>query len=262
MRTPGAGCHTWTAGRARRAARPFGGQRRAPRGRRRRLAGRPALGCGGVLARQPGVLREHDAARLFVHVGLETVSVLEGHRALRRRASADLVDQSLEVGEARGGVFAQHELAEARPAPHIHVDDGVAVPQHVALFGQAGIENTVVALDFEAVAVGGIGQLLGSEVPEVHGLAREGPDPGGDEHQPGQQFATRLWRIARQKLTGLFGEIEQDRVAVEYGDVAIDDGWYLAVRIDGEEGGLELVAFARVDRDRLVGETRLLEEQG
>jgi hypothetical protein len=99
-------------------------------------------------------------------------------------------------------------------------------------------------------------------VAEVHGLARKGPNPRGDEHQPGQQLATRLWRIGGQKLAGLFGEIEQDGVAVEDGDVAIDDGRYFAVGIDGEEGGLELVAYARVDRNCLVGETRLLEEQG
>ena len=48
----------------------------------------------------------------------------------------------------------------------------------------------------------------------------------------------------------------------EHHHVAIDDRRHLSVRVDGEKFRLELVALAGVDRDGVVGNSGLLEEQG
>ena len=117
------------------------------------------------------------------------------------------------------------------------------------------------ALGFVQVPVDRVGHLLGREMAEVHGLPRIGPDAGGNEHQPGQQLAAQLGRALGQELAGLLGEVEQDGVAVEHDGVAVDDGRRLAVRIDGKKRGLVLLALARVDRDQLVIEAGLLQEQ-
>lgn len=95
----------------------------------------------------------------------------------------------------------------------------------------------------------------------MHRLAGIGADTRGDEHHPRQQLAARLRRARGQEFAGLFGEIEQDGAAVQHHRVAVDDGRHLGVRVDGEVLGLVLLAFAGIHRDRLVGQTGLLEEQ-
>jgi putative transposase len=56
-------------------------------------------------------------------------------------------------------------------------------------------------------------------------------------------------------------EIEQDRVAVEHDRITVDDGGHLGVRIDRQILRLMLLAFTRVDRNRLVGKSGFLEEE-
>jgi hypothetical protein len=124
------------------------------------------------------------------------------------------------------------------------------------------VENAVVPLCLKLVAVMRVVDLFRREVLEVYGLAGERSDAGGDEHQPGQQFAAVGRRIRREKLAGLFCQIKQDGVAVENLDAVVVDGGHLGVRIDGEVFRLELVALAGVDGDRLVGEAGFLQEQG
>src|SRR3954470_1887184 len=82
-------------------------------------------------------VREHGVERLLVHIRLELVTVLQRQRLLRRRPRADLVGQTLEVGEFRPRAFAEHVRHEARPAPDVLVDDGVGVAQHVLLLAKA-----------------------------------------------------------------------------------------------------------------------------
>jgi hypothetical protein len=112
------------------------------------------------------------------------------------------------------------------------------------------------------VAVDDVGQLLGGEMAEVDRLARIGADAGGDEHQPGQQLAAQLGCVLRQELPGLLGQIEQDRVAVEDGDLAVDDRRGLAVGVEGEERRLVLLAPVGVHRHQLVGKAGFFQEQG
>ena len=116
-------------------------------------------------------------------------------------------------------------------------------------------------LRLEGVAVDGVFLGLRREVAEMHRLARIGPDAGGDEHQPRQQLAALLVRLGRQELAGLLGEIEQDRVAVEDGRVAVDDRRHLGVGIDRQELRRVLLALAGVDRHQLVGQRHLLQAE-
>ena len=86
-------------------------------------------------------------------------------------------------------------------------------------------------------------------------------DASRNEHQPREKLATRLGRVLRPELAGLLGEVEQDRVAVEAGGIAVDDGRRLAVGIGGQQRRLVLLALAGVDGHQLIRRARLLQEQ-
>ena len=89
------------------------------------------------------------------------------------------------LGIFREGFLAEHERHQPRPAPQRHVDDGVGVADHVAALGEMIVENAVMTLGLELVAVAGVFQILsGRGVLEMHRLARIGTDAAGDEHQP------------------------------------------------------------------------------
>jgi len=126
---------------------------------------------------------------------------------------------------------------------------------------QARLDDVPVAQRLELVAVDGVGDLLRRVVLEVHVLAGEGPDAGGDEHQPRQHRPALRRGVRRQELAGLLGEVEHDGVAVEHHHVAIHDRGHLGVGIDREVLGLVLRALARIYGNRLVGEPHLLEAQ-
>jgi hypothetical protein len=96
---------------------------------------------------------------------------------------------------------------------------------------------------------------------EVHRLPRIGTDPGRHEHEPGQEFAPGRGRVLGQELPGLLGEVEKDRIRVEDGDVPIDDGGRLGVRVDGQEGRFELLTLSGIDRHQLVRQPALLEKR-
>src|SRR5579884_2090402 len=117
------------------------------------------------------------------------------------------------------------------------------------------------ALPLEGVAIYGVGQLLGRVIAEVHRLAEIRADARRHKEHPGQQFAARLVGSGRQKLSGLFGEIKQDRARIEYDRVAVDDRRHFGVWIDRQKLRLVLIALAGVDRDRLVWQAGLFEEQ-
>src|SRR3979411_1699590 len=69
-----------------------------------------------------------------------------------------------------------------------------------------------------------------------------------------------MGRIGRQELAGLLREIKQDRVAVENEHAVVVDRRHLAVRIDLEEFGLELLALAGIDRHQLVRQAGLFQK--
>jgi hypothetical protein len=71
-----------------------------------------------------------------------------------------------------------------------------------------------------------------------------------------------LCRSWREEFAGFLGEIKQYGARIEHLDVAVDDRGQLRVWIDGEKFRLMLLAFACVDRNGVVGRTRLLKEQG
>src|SRR5690606_7245962 len=74
------------------------------------------------------------------------------------------------------------------------------------------------------------------------------------------RFPTGL-AVAREKLAGLVGEIDQDGTGFEqrHAVVAIDDRRNTIIRADFEKLGLELVTLADVDRVGRVGEPDLLQ---
>ena len=186
----------------------------------------------------------------------------QGARRPCRRARVDLGEETREGWVARHGVVAEHEGDAVRPAPYRHVDDRVALAEHVAVRRQAVFHDLPVALRLEAVALLRVGQLLRREVVKVDALAGVGPDAAGDEHQPGEEGAALRRRVLGQELATFLGQVQQDRVAVEERDVAVDESRHLAVGIDGPERRGVLLAGLGVDGDGRVGQARLLEEQG
>ena len=208
---------------------------------------------------EPLVLREHRAPRLVVHLGLEGVAVLQRRGALRCGACVDGVEQALHVRQLLPGLVAERKGHRARPAPHGHVEQRVALAHHPRPIRQVRVEDLPVPPGFEVVAVDGIGDRLGRVVLEVHALAAEGPDARGDEHQPRQHRPAVLRR--RQELAGLLRQVQQDRVAVEHGRRAVHDHRHLGVRVQRRERRQVLLALARVDRDGLVGQGGLFEEE-
>ena len=84
----------------------------------------------------------------------------------------------------------------------------------------------------------------------------------GNEHQPGERLcAFRAVEIGGHKLLRSIRQVQQDGVAVENRHFSIDDGRHFGVWIDAQKSRIELLPFARVHRDGLVGHPRLFEEQ-
>src|SRR4029453_14978733 len=64
-----------------------------------------------------------------------------------------------------------------------------------------------------------------------------------------------------QKAAGLLREIEQDGVTVEDCRIAVDDRGNFPVGFDPQIVGRKLLALARINRNRLVRQGQLLEQQ-
>jgi hypothetical protein len=99
-------------------------------------------------------------------------------------------------------------------------------------------------------------------------LARHRPEPGHLPEKPFQGLGLATC-IARQKLTGLAGEVDEDRAGFEYGErtaairrLVIDDGRNAVVGRDREKLGPELLSLADVHGDDAVRQRGLLEEHG
>ena len=94
--------------------------------------------------------------------------------ALAAAGRAEISSTSrLTLGYFAKAVLAQDEGDHAGPAPHVHVDDGVGVADHVAALGQMVVEDAEMPLRLELVAVMGVVDLLRREVLEVDGLAAD-----------------------------------------------------------------------------------------
>ncbi|MNF63029.1 hypothetical protein D3C84_447200 [compost metagenome] len=129
------------------------------------------------------------------------------------------------------------------------------------MVGQALIEHAVMTLDFLEVTVFCVGQVFRGVVQEVHRLTREWRQAGGDEHQPRQQLGL-AGNGGRQEALMFLREVQQDRLGVEHGGVAIDQRWHFGVRVDRQEGWLVLLALEGVDADQFVRRLQFFEQQG
>ena len=109
---------------------------------------------------------EHVAPRLGVHVRLERVLVLEGVGANRGRARADKVEPPLQIWQNAPSILAQDERHGARPAPRRHICNRVVRPEQVGSARELRIENTVVSMSFELVAIDGVYQTAEDMPPE------------------------------------------------------------------------------------------------
>src|SRR6185437_4505278 len=153
-------------------------------------------GCAGGASRKMAALAsgrsgclglemaEHDVARLVVHFGLEGELVLQRERAGRGRPCRHFIDQPLYIGIFRVDLLAEYERRQPGPAPERHVHDGVGIADHIAAPGEMIVENAVVAMRFELVAVVRVFQVFRRVVLEMHRLSRIRAEAGGDEHQP------------------------------------------------------------------------------
>src|SRR5215212_2919595 len=133
-------------------------------------------------------MAEHEIACFVIHFGLEREFVLQRDRSGRRRPSRNLIHQPFYVSEFRKRIVSEHEWRQTRPAPQRHVHDRIGLADHVAATGKMVVENAVMTLRLERIAVLGIFQLGRRVMPEMHGLARIGADPARDEHQPREQL--------------------------------------------------------------------------
>jgi hypothetical protein len=124
------------------------------------------------------------------------------------------------------------------------------------------VQDSIMPLDLAPVAVHRIGRLLGHCMLEMNGLSGVGRDPGGDEEEPGEQFRPVGGRAYEAPC--LVAEIKEDGAGIEYprlltaGPLGVDDCRHLAVGIDRAEARLVLLAFARVDRHHLIGNSAIL----
>src|ERR687892_870879 len=178
------------------------------------------------------------------------------------------LEEPLEIRECgeRVGFPLPHAGGTVEPTPGRDIGDRVAVADDEFASGQMVVQHLVVPLRLALVAVHGIVKaLLGRGELEMHGLAGERADAGRDEQEPGQELRPVFRRT--EELAALVREIEQDGRGIEDPRLlaawafGVDDRRHLAVRVDGAEGRRVLLALAGVDRDRLVGQARLFEEE-
>lgn len=222
---------------------------------------------GARLTRRAVVRWEERAQGLFVPLRLERVVHAYRPRPRHRGTRLDGREQpgEVRVGRQRLGLALEHARGTIEPSPSRDVGDRVALADDPVAPGEVVVEHAVVALRLATVAVAGVVRALGRGEPEVHRLARERAEPRGDEQEPGEQLGPVLRHA--EEAARLLGEVEQDRRRVEDADLAparplrVDDGGHLAVRVDRAEGGRVLLAPARVDGDRLVGEAEFLQQQ-
>ena len=119
--------------------------------------------------------------------------------------------------------------ADAAQPPERHVGNRIAIANEVADLTQALVQHRVMSRHFPGVPVDRIGDRLGRVVHEVNCLAREWRQAGRHQLQPGQHSGV-FGTIFRREGTMFVGQIQQDRMGVEDGSIAVDDGRDLGVR--------------------------------
>src|SRR6185437_709348 len=120
---------------------------------------------------------------------------------------------------------------------------------------KAPIEHIQLTLDLHREAVDCVldfGWRIGVEMSETTAKIRSGAHL---PEQPGEALGTRC-ALARQQLTELLGQVEQDRAGFEhpYGfrRAAVQERRNLRVRVDGHETAAELLPLTDIDEPRIV----------
>ncbi len=132
---------------------------------------------------------------------------------------------------------------------------------------QAPVENSVKAVLFLGVTLDGVRHLLFRRTQEMVHLAEHRPDVAHLEHQPLQRQVFTTVGL-RQESAGLRREIDQDRARFHHRDrlsvgaFGVDDRGNLAVGIDRNVIGSELVARPDVDLVEVVGKAAFLQHHG
>src|SRR5271156_468918 len=204
---------------------------------------------------------EHMPARLRVHLGLELETVLQSIRALCGRSLIDAIEPSLDVRKSAPYILAQDKRQRAHPSPRRHIRDRVMAAEYVGGLTELRIEDTVVSSCLVEIPIDRVIEALGSKVFEMHGLSGIRTDAGSDEHHPREKLRARGRCLVRQEFSRLFGQVQKNRIAVEYAYRSILYRRGLVVGIDGGVLTRELLAPAGVDWNNLIGQARFFEEK-
>ena len=159
-------------------------------------------------------------------------------------------------------------LPQRRPAPDGNIRDRKEIACDEFMRGQPPIQNPIEPRDLGAIAVLGIGQVVGgihrrSVFQEMMCLARHRAEAA---HLPHQPFFDRdaIAFGGAIKLPGLAGQVHQDRTAFEYRDrrpvrpIGIDDGGHAVVGRNFQELRGKLVARTDVHEMRGIGQAHFL----
>ena len=105
------------------------------------------------------------------------MAVLQGRRAFAGGTGRNFIHQAFQVRQFLQGIVAQDDGQQPRPAPQGHVDDGVAIAQHIGLGAKPRVGNAVVAFRLEYITFDSIGLWCGRIVAKMHRLAGIGTYP-------------------------------------------------------------------------------------
>ena len=148
-----------------------------------------------------------------------------------------------------------------------HVGDSVFAADEVAP-AQSAVEDVVKAAGFVLVAADGVGDLFRRVFAEVVVLAEHRAESAHLPHQPLDGVGASA-EVLGDEAAGFVGEVKQDGAGFKDGEgrsvvggFVVDDGGDAVVGRDGEEVGPELLAFADVDGDDVVGESGFFQEDG
>ena len=138
------------------------------------------------------------------------------------------------------------------------------LPVREALF-----EHPIQTLGFGLIALDGVGNLFWCVAEKHVGLPLHGPDTAHLEHQPLHHLRTGQ-RLAGQKATVLFGEVQQNGARFEHRkaaaaiagvgiDLAVNDGRDAPVGVELQVVRQFLIALRQADRMHGKGHSQLLE---
>src|SRR5690606_20759380 len=151
-------------------------------------------------------------------------------------------------------------LIRADPRPMRDIGDRV-VAREVLVVLEPLVEHLEETAHLALITFDRVRDLLGRVAVEHVGLAHHRPDAAHLEHEPLDHARASL-RIRRHQLSGLLGEVDQNRARLEHDEVVlvvVDDRRNAAVRIQLEVPRFLLLFLLERDRTHRVREPELLE---